>query len=244
MERAKDGATRFSDEIRRAQIVVIENDTQLRLNIVDAFRELPGIAGVSEFQSIDEFKPSRLSRAVNLIILDPAQIDELEQDGPALLDNPAVGVVLFTDIPVGTLGILFCRAAVIGAVPKLSGVAALQRFTQRSCLRVLHDRLDSEAAVGPILSPRERQTLSLVGMGFTHKEVAERMAISAKSVETYKARACHKLGITKRSQIVALANRLQDPVGHTLNPIQIDERIPQRSNWVFSSRRRGSDLMM
>ena len=237
MEQRQFDGKRLTSESRRTQVVIIERDPHLRAAIARKFRDVSGQTDISELQSLNEFKPSQLNRAANLVILDPEQLDQLEQNAPVLLDNPAFGVVFFTDQPVGTLGILFCRAAVIGAVPKSSGVAALQSFTKRSCFPVLHERVDSKAEIGNILSHRERETLSLVGMGLAHKEAAERMKISVKTVETYKARACQKLGITNRSQIIALVNRLQDPAGQTLNPVQISQKGKQGSTWVFSSRR-------
>jgi len=237
MEQRQVDPKSLTSDTRRTHVVIIESDPHLRAAIARKFREVSGQTDISELQSLNEFKPSQLNRAANLVILDPEQLDQLEQNVPVVLDNPAFGVVLFTDQPVGTLGILFCRAAVIGAVPKSSGVAALQRFTKRSCFPVLHDRVDGEAEIGKTLSRRERETLSLVGMGLAHKEAAERMKISAKTVETYKARACQKLGITNRSQIIALVNRLQDPAGHTLNPIQIPQKGKHEPTCAFSSRR-------
>ena len=49
-------------------------------------------------------------------------------------------------------------------------------------------------------------------LGFTNKEVAERLAVSVKSVETYRARLSQKLGLSRRSDLVryALAHNLMD----------------------------------
>lgn len=52
------------------------------------------------------------------------------------------------------------------------------------------------------LSARERDVLRLTGQGFTNKEIAARLDISVKSVETYKARAAAKLNLRTRAEIV------------------------------------------
>jgi two-component system response regulator NreC len=55
------------------------------------------------------------------------------------------------------------------------------------------------------LSAREREVMALTAEGFTAREVGERLLISSKSVDTYRARLMEKLGIEHRSQLVRLA---------------------------------------
>ena len=52
------------------------------------------------------------------------------------------------------------------------------------------------------LSHRERDVLRLVALGHTNAEIADRLAISVKTVETYRARGMEKLGVTTRAQLV------------------------------------------
>jgi len=52
------------------------------------------------------------------------------------------------------------------------------------------------------LSQREGEVLRLTAQGFSNKEIAARLEISTKTVETHKARALEKLGIRTRSEIV------------------------------------------
>jgi DNA-binding NarL/FixJ family response regulator len=64
------------------------------------------------------------------------------------------------------------------------------------------------------LSEREEQVLRLVAQGFSNKEIAARLEVGIKSVESYKARASLKLGFTGRADIVSYALQkgwLQDP---------------------------------
>lgn len=57
------------------------------------------------------------------------------------------------------------------------------------------------------LTHREKNVLRAVAYGFSIKEIAANMGITAKSVETYKTRACDKLGLNSRAQIVRHALR-------------------------------------
>ena len=57
----------------------------------------------------------------------------------------------------------------------------------------------------PHLSERETEVLQLIAQGHSNKEIAARLTISSKTVETYKARSMEKLGLTGRADIVRYA---------------------------------------
>jgi DNA-binding NarL/FixJ family response regulator len=57
----------------------------------------------------------------------------------------------------------------------------------------------------PALSPRERQVLGLLARGHTNREIASRLSLSVKTVETHRARLGDKLGLHTRADLVRLA---------------------------------------
>ncbi len=63
-----------------------------------------------------------------------------------------------------------------------------------------NDRWDS-------LSEREQEVLKLVALGHTSAEIAEQLSLSAKTVETYRARGMEKLGLRTRAALVRYALR-------------------------------------
>lgn len=56
-----------------------------------------------------------------------------------------------------------------------------------------------------MLSKREREVLRAVSYGFTNREIAERLGISVKSIETYRYRVSEKLGFKSRADLVRFA---------------------------------------
>jgi two-component system response regulator NreC len=56
-----------------------------------------------------------------------------------------------------------------------------------------------------ILSARERQVLGLVAQGYGSQEIANQIAVSVKTVETYRARIAENVGLRTRSEIVRFA---------------------------------------
>ena len=57
----------------------------------------------------------------------------------------------------------------------------------------------------PTLSQREQDVLQLVAMGHTSREIADKLSLSIKTVETYRARGMEKLGLHSRAALVRFA---------------------------------------
>ncbi len=56
-----------------------------------------------------------------------------------------------------------------------------------------------------VLSLREREVLELVAQGYTNQQIADRLGLSVKTVETYRARLVDKLGLRSRADLVRYA---------------------------------------
>jgi two-component system response regulator NreC len=70
------------------------------------------------------------------------------------------------------------------------------------------------------LTAREQEVFQLTAMGFTSREIGEKLVISPKTVDTYRQRAVDKLGIEHRSELVRFALKigiLDDLQGQTKN---------------------------
>lgn len=62
-----------------------------------------------------------------------------------------------------------------------------------------------DAREADILSEREREVLKLIALGYTHQQIADRLYLSIKTVETYKARLMEKLNLRGRADLVRYA---------------------------------------
>ena len=83
-------------------------------------------------------------------------------------------------------------------------------FIYPSFTRVLLDELVGGRGAGQqppsdsyeSLSEREKQVLRLVALGYTNKQIASRLYLSVKTVETYRARVMDKLHLKSRAALV------------------------------------------
>jgi non-specific serine/threonine protein kinase len=64
---------------------------------------------------------------------------------------------------------------------------------------------DERAGSGPALTPRERQTVELIALGYTNRQIAEHLVISRGTAANYVQRILEKLGFHARAQVAAWA---------------------------------------
>ena len=70
----------------------------------------------------------------------------------------------------------------------------------------INRRLAARKGVSPALTDREADVLKMAALGFTNKEIASRLDVGVKSIETYKARGLEKLGLKTRAELVRYAS--------------------------------------
>jgi two component transcriptional regulator, LuxR family len=112
------------------------------------------------------------------------------------------------------------KSGASGYVPKkavdselISAVRAVLRgeiYVHPSLTKMLLGDMLPEAAPAAAdpweaLSEREREVLRAVALGHTSAEIAERLSLSTKTVETYRARGMEKLGLRSRAALVQFA---------------------------------------
>jgi two-component system, NarL family, response regulator NreC len=118
----------------------------------------------------------------------------------------------------GASGYVLKKAADVELIAAIQAVMCGDVYVHPSMTRaLLEDKVPGmEAAVGDednlwnALSEREQEVLRLVALGHTSKEIADQLALSVKTVDTYRARGMEKLEMRSRAALVrfALANGL------------------------------------
>ena len=115
-------------------------------------------------------------------------------------DDPAYGRSVMA---AGALGYVTKKAADREVLSAIRAVRDGRRFvdiTQAEAMLPIAQRPPRD-----ILSRRECEVLGLLAHGLTYQEIAERLAVSIKTVETYLGRASQKLGLKRRAQLVRYA---------------------------------------
>lgn len=111
----------------------------------------------------------------------------------------------------GAAGYVLKKAADVELISAVRAVLRGEVYVHPSMTRVLLDDIlpPPEVSTAPdsweALSDREREVLRLVALGYTSAEIAGQLKLSAKTVDTYRARGMEKLGLHSRAALVRFA---------------------------------------
>ncbi len=110
------------------------------------------------------------------------------------------------------------KAGCDGYVPKSSAHTNLlrairvvysgERYLHPTAATAVVDELtdrQEKAGLLSVLSDREKEVLQLTAMGFTSREIGAKLALSPKTVDTYRQRAMDKLNLEHRSDVIRFA---------------------------------------
>lgn len=128
-------------------------------------------------------------------------------------ETPAVKIVVLTAfedegrlkqaLATGVSGFILKRAAAELLVPAMRAAMTGGTFVDP----LISGKLDKSQRSGAgELSRREEDVLRFTALGHSTKEIALVMSIGAKSVDTYRNRACEKFGLKTRADIVRYAS--------------------------------------
>jgi two-component system, NarL family, response regulator NreC len=120
----------------------------------------------------------------------------LESGGYGYVLKQGVDTDLFTAI----------RTVAAGDIFLYPSATALLLSRYREQKRTLAETEDGSHPDG--LSDREREVLSLTAQGYSSQEIGDQLALSAKTVETYRIRVMRKLNLRHRSDLVRYALRV------------------------------------
>jgi DNA-binding NarL/FixJ family response regulator len=109
----------------------------------------------------------------------------------------------------GAVRFLLKRSAVDQLIQAVRAAATGGQYLDTNVLQALSaDEGAAPARPVPdvaVLSQREREVLEFIARGYSNKEIAARLDLSVKTVETYKARSMDKLGLQGRASLVRFA---------------------------------------
>lgn len=195
------------------QVLIIDKNPSLA-EALAAQLSLPNSVhcqGAPAFNQVDQI----LSLQPDLAILDPSELhQDLESFCEELQSKSARTRLLCYSFSVSKRALQDAMAAGFhGCMSKYSSLPQLEvaiaavldggvYFDPRFA-KVLWPSQD--AIPNDPLSNREREVLIRTAKGLANKQIAQDLDISAKTVETYKARAVQKLGLSDRSKVFAYA---------------------------------------
>jgi len=138
--------------------------------------------------------------------------EQLQESAPAarvvILSMHSTSEHIFRALQAGARGYLLKDSAGSEVVDAVRAVNAGRRYlSQKIAAAVLDDYIAERRQSSPLdsLSRRERQILQLIVEGRSSADVAQTLFLSPKTVETYRSRMMHKLGVSDMPHLVKFA---------------------------------------
>jgi two-component system, NarL family, response regulator NreC len=186
----------------------------------------PDLAVVGEASGAQEALDRCVQLSPDVLVLDlmmppgPSGLEVLPQ---ILEECPGLQVLVLTMLPEEQYLFQVLKAGALGYIPKSGAdtelVEALRVVRDgrvylhpRDMHLLLSDYIreggnQQDADLLGTLSPREREVLELTARGYSSREIGLRLVVSPKTVDTYRQRLMDKLGMERRSELIAFAVR-------------------------------------
>jgi DNA-binding NarL/FixJ family response regulator len=208
------------------RVVLVDDHAIVRTGLKAVLADAPEIDVVGEASGGNEAVDLLTRIAADVVVMDLSMSDgdgltatrEIMGAGDGtrvlVLTMHAEEAYLEAVLEAGASGYLGKADADRDLVEAVHAVARGEIFVQPSAARVLaqgarrRDEQATERARYERLTDREREVMRLIAEGYTAPEIGEQLAISPKTVDTYKQRVNDKLGLTHRADYVKLALKL------------------------------------
>lgn len=180
--------------------------------------EVVGLAtnGREAIRMVDQYQPD-----VAVMDISMPELNGIEAIQQMLPSHPRMKVIVlsihetkpyvYRALKAGAKGYLIKETAGLEVVDAVREVYQGERYLSQRIADLLTDiafrSLENSGETSPLeqLSPREREILQLVAEGKTSQEIAQRLSISSKTVDTYRSRLMHKIGVEDVAGLVKFA---------------------------------------
>ncbi len=208
------------------RVLVVDDHSVVRSGLRRVLDAEPDIETVGEAPNAERAVFEAMEHKPDVVLMDVVMPGKSGIEGtPAVLQavpETRVLVLSMQDDPryvreafeAGASGYVLKEAADTEVVSAVRAVAAGERYVHPAlgARLVAAEAEERRRAEADPLSDREREVLSLLALGHTNQEIAQKLFISVRTAETHRAHIMQKLRLSSRAELVrhALAEGLLD----------------------------------
>lgn len=217
---------RTTSSARPIRVLLADDHDILRQGLRMLLSMQPDIEIIGEARTGIEALELARELQPDVVVLDISMpdMDGLEACRRLRVEVPATNVLILTmheseeyffqALRAGAAGYLVKKAAPTDLHMAINAVAHGGAFLYPGLARALiraytTTALPTEQPVAElhVLTPREREVLTLVAEGYTNQEIADKLVLSIKTVQSHRAKVMEKLGLENITQLVRFALR-------------------------------------
>ncbi|HIE05617.1 MAG TPA: response regulator transcription factor [bacterium (Candidatus Stahlbacteria)] len=204
------------------KILLVDDHDIVRSGLKRIISDYKGTKIIGEVSSGEEAIEFVREQKPDVVIMDISMpgMDGLEATKRITERWPKIKILVLTVHPEETYALRILKAGALGYLQKncspedlITGIKTVHRgkrfLLPESAQRVAYRMLESKDDLGPVdnLSDRELQVLYFLASGFEMKEIASKLKISYKTVETYRSRLMEKLKLKNIAELTKFAIR-------------------------------------
>ena len=214
--------------MKKARVILVDDHAVLRRGMKNLIDAEPDMEVVGEAEDGAHVLPLVTKLKPDVVVMDLSMAGMGGTEATRRLKEKELGckILVLTVhedrnylrdvLEAGALGYMLKRAPAEELVQAIRAIAkgtvCIDSRVATKLINVIVEDPSSDAShEAPGLAHREFEVLRHIAEGFSNKEIAARLNISVKTVETYKARGMEKLGISSRVDIVRTARDRQWP---------------------------------
>ena len=206
------------------RIVIVDDHTVVRRGLKQILSEESDMAVVGEAHNAQDMLTLVRKLPCDVIVADISMpgrsgldvLKELKQDRPKL---PVLVLSMHPEdqyavraLKLGASGYMTKESAPEELVKAIRKVVSGGRYVSPSLAEklALDLAVDTERPVHETLSEREHQVFCMIAQGKTVKEIADELALSVKTISTYRTRILEKMAMKNNAELIhyAISNRL------------------------------------
>lgn len=209
--------------MNKIRVLLVDDHMVVRIGLKALLEQEADIDVVGEAGDGVEGLAQAIALSPDVVVMDISmpRMDGLEATRRIRRDCPTCQVLiltvhaqeryLFPVLKAGAAGYVLKSTVDTELLDAIRTVAHGGAFLYPSATRMLLEdyvsnlHRQAEADAFDSLSEREREVLKLLALGYTAAQIAEKLVLSAKTVETYRGRIMEKLGLGNRADLVHYA---------------------------------------
>lgn len=215
---------------RQIRVLIVDDHTIVRSGLRLLLEDEPDIDVVGEAVNGREAQQLAASLRPDVILMDISmpEVDGVEATRHIKAHWPDINILVLTMHRTDDFFFDVLRAGASGYVLKGAeteelinavrivgrGEVFLYPTMAQKLVQSYLDQGSREPDLEPLLSPREKEVLFLLVDGYSNKEIAEKLVVSASTVHTHRSNLMNKLGLSSRRELIQYARQsglMSDP---------------------------------
>jgi DNA-binding NarL/FixJ family response regulator len=217
--------------MNRLRVLLVDDHNLVRAGIRALLVTIPGVEVVAEAGDGAQALELARTHQPDIVLMDISMkgMNGLEATQRLRKENPAARVIMLSmyatedyvsqALRAGAIGYLLKDSATKELAQALETVARGETYLgsdlSAESVEQYMSKVGADGAAPDVLTARQREILQLIAEGHNTKEIAYRLGLSAKTVETHRAQIMERLGIRDIAGLVryAIRNRMTSADG-------------------------------